>query len=178
DHDTRALTLAALRGSLAAVVHEPVSFVNAPVIAKERGLHVAERRSSISDEYVNLMTLTAGTDAGDVSVSGTVVAKRDGARLVRVFGFDVDIAPARYMAFLQYEDRPGVIGRVGTMVGAARVNIASMEVGRTTRGGLALMVLSVDSPIPPDVLAGLERAVHTESPPRFLTLPASLPPGT
>ncbi len=172
EQDTRALTLAALRGSLATVVHEPVSFVNAPVIARERGLHVSERRSPRSDEYVNLMALTAATDAGGVTVAGTVVAKRDGARLVRVFDFDVDISPARSMAFIHYEDRPGVIGKVGTLLGEAGVNIASMEVGRTAAGGLALMVLTVDSPIPAEVLSAIERTVGTDRPPRFLTLPA------
>jgi D-3-phosphoglycerate dehydrogenase / 2-oxoglutarate reductase len=142
------------------------------VIARERGLHVSERRSPRSEDYVNLMTLTAATDAGGVTVAGTVVAKRDGARLVRVFDFDVDIAPAPSMAFIHYEDRPGVIGKVGTLLGEAGVNIASMEVGRTAAGGLALMVLTVDSPIPPEVLSAIERAVGTDRPPRFLTLPA------
>jgi D-3-phosphoglycerate dehydrogenase len=171
DHDTRALTLAALRGSLATVVDEPVSFVNATVIAKERGMHVAERRSGATQEYVNLMTVSVDTDAGRVAVSGTVVATRDGARLVRVFDFDVDIAPAPFMAFFHYEDRPGVIGRVGTLLGEAGVNIAGMEVARRAAGGLALMVLTVDSPIPPEVLAEVERAVGTDRTPRFLVLP-------
>jgi D-3-phosphoglycerate dehydrogenase / 2-oxoglutarate reductase len=171
DHDTRALTLAAVRGSLSAVVDEPVSFVNAPVIARERGLHVSERKSSQAEEYVNVMTVTARTDAGDVAVAGTVAAKRDGARLVRAFGFDVDIAPATYMAFIHYEDRPGVIGRVGTMLGESGVNIASMEVSRRAAGGHALMVLTVDSAITPEVLAAIEREVQTEQPPRFLRLP-------
>jgi D-3-phosphoglycerate dehydrogenase len=166
DHDTRALTLAALRGSLAMVVHEPVSFVNAPLIARERGVHVAERRATESRDYVNLMSVTAGTDAGEVSVSGTVVGKQGGARIVRVYGFDLDIAPARFMAFFHYEDRPGVIGRVGTLLGEAGVNIASMEVGRMAAGGLALMVLTVDSAIPQ-----VEAAVGTERAPRFLVLP-------
>jgi D-3-phosphoglycerate dehydrogenase len=171
DHDTRALTLAALRGSLATVVDEPVSFVNATVIAKERGMHVAERRSGVTQDYVNLMSVSVDTDAGRVSASGTVVAKRDGARLVRVFDFDVDIPPAPYMAFFHYEDRPGVIGRVGTLLGEAGVNIAGMEVGRKAAGGLALMVLTVDSPIPPEVLADVERSVGGDRPPRFLVLP-------
>jgi D-3-phosphoglycerate dehydrogenase len=172
DQDTRVLTLAALRGSLASVVHEPVSFVNAPVLAKERGVHVAERRSSASEDYVNLMTLTARTERGDVAVAGTVAARRDGARLVRILDFDVDIAPARYMAFFHYEDRPGVIGAVGTLLGDAGVNIASMEVGRKTAGGTALMVLSVDSPISAEMLAAIQRTVAGGRGPRFLILPA------
>ena len=162
EEDTRVLTLGALKGALAPVVHEPVSFVNASVLAKERGLHVSERKSSLSRDYVNLMTLRSQTDKGEVSVSGTVVGIRDGERLVRVFDFDVDMAPARHMAFFLYEDRPGVIGTVGSLLGRAGVNIASMEVGRTEAGGRALMGITVDSPIPAEVLAEISRTVGTE----------------
>jgi D-3-phosphoglycerate dehydrogenase len=171
EHNTRALTLAALKGALGPVVHEPVSFVNAPVIARERGLHVSERKSTASRDYVNLITLRAETEAGDVAVAGTLVGKRDGERLVQVYGFDLDIAPARHMAFFLYDDRPGVIGAVGTLLGTAGVNIASMEVGRREAGGPALMALTVDVPIPADVLAGIEREIGAERA-RSLLVPA------
>jgi D-3-phosphoglycerate dehydrogenase / 2-oxoglutarate reductase len=170
EHDTRVLTLAALKGLLAGVVHEPVSFVNAPMIARERGLAVSETRSRETADYVNLLVFRAETEAGAVTVAGTLVGRTSGERLVRVFDFDVDMAPARYMAFFTYEDRPGVIGTVGTLLGGAGINIASMEVGRTAAGGVALMGLTVDSPIPPDILRGIERGVGTETA-RFLELP-------
>jgi D-3-phosphoglycerate dehydrogenase len=162
EHDTRVLTLAALKGSLVGVVHEPVSFVNAPVIARERGLGVSERKSTVSRDYVNLVTLRADTEAGEVAVAGTLVGKRDAERLVMVFDFDVEMAPARYMAFFQYEDRPGVIGAVGTLLGGADINIASMEVSRREQGGLALMGLTVDSPIPDDILAEIVSRVGAD----------------
>jgi D-3-phosphoglycerate dehydrogenase len=171
DHDTRVLTLAALKGALARVVHEPVSFVNAAMIARERGLGVSERKSSASRDYVNLMALRADTDAGEVAVAGTLVGARGGERLVHVYGFDVDMAPARYMAFLLYEDRPGVIGTVGTLLGDAGINIASMEVGRQEAGGLALMGLTVDSSIPTEVLGTIERAIGAHRA-RSLIVPA------
>jgi len=161
--DTRVLTLAALKGALADVVHEPVSYVNAPTIAKERGLEISERRSVESQDYVNLVLLRAETEAGEVSVGGTLVGKRDAERLVRVYDFDLDMAPAEHMAFFLYEDRPGVIGTVGTLLGEAGVNIASMEVGRQEAGGLALMGLAVDSPIPEDVIDGIVKAVGMKS---------------
>jgi D-3-phosphoglycerate dehydrogenase len=170
EHDTRALTLAALKGALARVVHEPVSYVNAALIARERGIGVSERKSSSAQEYVNLVTLRAETEAGEVAVAGTMVGSRDGERLVQVYGFDLDMAPARHMAFFLYEDRPGVIGSVGTLLGAAGVNIASMEVGRKEAGGLALMALTVDSPIPPEILTEIERAIGAEKA-RSLVLP-------
>jgi D-3-phosphoglycerate dehydrogenase len=152
EQDTRVVTLAALKGALAEVVHEPVSFVNAPTIARERGLHVAERRSAESQDYVNLVLLRADTEAGQVAVGGTLVGRRHAERLVRLYEFDIDIAPADHMAVFRYEDRPGVIGAVGTILGEAGINVGSMEVGRTEAGGLALMCLTVDSPIPGDVL--------------------------
>jgi D-3-phosphoglycerate dehydrogenase len=104
-------------------------------------------------------------------VAGTVVGKREGGeRLVQVYDFDLDMAPARHMAFFVYEDRPGVIGTVGTILGGAGINIASMEVGRKQAGGLALMGLTVDSPIPPDVLGQIEQAVGAKRA-RSLELP-------
>ncbi|MBA3551989.1 MAG: phosphoglycerate dehydrogenase [Actinobacteria bacterium] len=161
EEDTRVLTLAGLRGALAHVVHEPVSFVNAPIIARERGIGVSETRSNHSRDYVNLLTLRADTEAGEVALAGTLVG-RGLERLVRIFDFDIDMAPARHMAFFLYEDRPGVIGTVGSLLGEADINIASMEVGRKEAGGQALMGLTVDSPIPPAVLTKIEEAVGAE----------------
>lgn len=160
--DTRVLTLAALRGCLARVVHEPVSFVNAPVIAQERGIVLSETRSTVSRDYVNLVALRADTDAGEVAVAGTIVGVRDGERLVQVFDFEVDMAPTRFMAFFLYEDRPGVIGRIGTVLGEASINIAGAQVGRKSAGGLALMALTLDSPIPSGTLAKIASDIGAE----------------
>jgi D-3-phosphoglycerate dehydrogenase len=161
--DTSVLTLAALKGALGGVVHEPVSYVNAPIIARDRGLEVSERRSTASQDYVNLIALRTETEAGEVTVAGTLVGKRNAERLVRVYDFDIDMAPARHMAFCLYEDRPGVIGKVGTILGEEGINIASMEVGRREAGGLALMGLTVDSPIPASVLERIAEAVGMKS---------------
>jgi D-3-phosphoglycerate dehydrogenase len=170
EHDTRALTLAALKGALTRIVHEPVSFVNAAIIARDRGLSVSERRSSESGHYVSLMRLRLETEAEEVLVAGTLVGRPGGERVVQVFDFDVDMAPARHLAFFLYEDRPGVIGRVGTILGEAGVNIASMEVGRKEAGGSALMGLAVDSAIPVTTMREIDRAIGaTRS--RFLSLP-------
>ena len=161
--DTRVLTLAALKGALTGVVHEPVSYVNAPTIAKDRGLDLSERRTVESQDYVNLMLLRAETEAGEVAVAGTLVGMRDAERIVRVFDFDFDMAPAEHMAFFLYEDVPGVIGKVGTLLGEAGINVASMEVGRKEAGGVALMGLTVDSPIPDDVIDRLVQDVGMKS---------------
>jgi D-3-phosphoglycerate dehydrogenase len=168
--DTRVLTLAALKGSLAGVVHEPISFVNAPVIAAERGIALSETKSTVSRDYVNLLALRAETDGGEVAVAGTLVGKRDGERLVQVFDFDVDMAPARHMTFLLYEDRPGVIGKVGTMLGDARVNIGGAQVARKGAGGTALMAVTTDTHIPAEVLDRIAAEIGAERV-RQITLP-------
>jgi len=150
--DTRVLTLAILKGILGKVVHEPVSLVNAPTLARERGITVSEMRSTVSEDYVSLISLRADTDDGPVNVGGTLVGKRNAERVMQVYDFDVEMAPAEHMIFFTYADRPGIIGRVGTILGEHGVNIATMEVGRSVEGGDALMCLTVDSPVPAHVL--------------------------
>ena len=153
EHDTRALTLSGLKGAFSAVSHEPVTFVNAPLLAKERGIAVEEAKSSQSLDYVNLVEVHATCQGETVSVAGVLVGKRDNERLVRVYGYDLDMAFHPIMAFLRYQDRPGVVGLVGTELGSAGVNIANMQVARHSEGGEALMGLAVDSSIPEDVLS-------------------------
>ncbi|HWC14179.1 MAG TPA: phosphoglycerate dehydrogenase [Actinomycetota bacterium] len=152
EHDTRALTLSALKGAFSAVVHEPVTFVNAPLIAKERGITVEESKSSETLDYVNLIEVRAQAQDETVSVAGVLVGKRDTERLVRVYGYDLDMAFAPVMAFFRYDDRPGIVGIVGSLLGQAGVNIGNMQVARQSEGGEALMGLAVDSPIPQPVL--------------------------
>jgi D-3-phosphoglycerate dehydrogenase len=153
EHDTRALTLSGLKGAFSSVVHEPVTFVNAPILARDRGITVEEARSSQSLDYVNLVEVHASCRAESVSVAGVLVGKRDNERLVRVRGFEVDMAFAPVLVFFRYEDRPGIVGIVGSLLGDANVNIANMQVARHTEGGEALMGMAVDSLIPDEVLA-------------------------
>jgi D-3-phosphoglycerate dehydrogenase len=157
--DTRALTLALIKGVLSGVVHEPLSYVNAPIIARERGMAVSEMRSAVSSDYVNLIALRAQTEDGEASVAGTLVGKRNAERVMQVLGYDVEMAPATYMLFFAYEDRPGVIGKVGTILGQHDVNIATMDVGRATRGGTALMALTLDSAVTPAIIEEISTAV-------------------
>jgi D-3-phosphoglycerate dehydrogenase / 2-oxoglutarate reductase len=168
--DTRALTLGILKGVLRSVVNEPVSFVNAPMMARERGLVVSERRSTVSQDYVSSVSLRADSDEGVVSVSGTLIGKKNAERVTQVWDFEVEIGPAEHMVFFVYRDRPGIIGLVGTILGEAGVNIATMEVGRKSEGGDALMGLTVDSPVPPEVLERVAREIGATRL-RALTLP-------
>jgi D-3-phosphoglycerate dehydrogenase len=152
EHDTRVLTLAALKGMLAPVVHEPVTYVNAPLLAAERGLELVETKTRHSRDWVNLMSLSGEGGRGPVGVAGTTMGPRDAERLVAVNGIEIDMSPSAHMAFLFYKDRPGVIGKVGTILGRVGINIASMQVGRRKQGGEALMALTVDAGVPASVL--------------------------
>jgi D-3-phosphoglycerate dehydrogenase len=163
EQDTRVLTLAVLKGILGRSVNEPVSFVNAPMLARDRGLTVSEMRSTVSQDYVSLVTMRAETDAGPVSVMGTIVARGE-ERLLQVNDFDIEVAPAARMVFFNYVDRPGIIGRVGTILGEHDINIATMDVGRKPEGqGMeALMCVTVDTEVPDHVLEHIAAAIEAK----------------
>jgi D-3-phosphoglycerate dehydrogenase / 2-oxoglutarate reductase len=171
EHDTRALTLYGLKGAFSAVVHEPVTFVNAPLLAEERGISVGESKSSQSLDYVNLVEVRAQAEGETISVGGVLVGKRDNERLVRIFGYDLDMAFSPIMAFFRYMDRPGIIGIVGSILGEAGINIAAMQVARKAEGGEALMGLAVDSPIPEDLLDDIAKRTEMRDA-RLIVLPS------
>ncbi len=153
EYDVRVLELAALKGVFLDVVEETVSYVNAPLIAAERGLAVRLVTEHESPDHRNLVTLR-GTlaDGGQISVSGTLIGIQHRERLVEVNGYDVDLEPTSHLAFFTYEDRPGMVGAAGRVLGDAQINIAGMQVARDREGGLALVAMSVDSAIPASVL--------------------------
>ena len=144
EYDTRLLTVAALNGAFQGRVDQQVNYVNAPLVAAERGIEVAEEQPSASRDYTNLVrvALAAG---GRVRSRARRSAPTTAAASSRALGFAIEVELAA-MVFFRYDDVPGVIGRVGTMFGAAGVNIANMAVSRTREGGKALMALSIDSP--------------------------------
>ena len=154
------LQLAALKGVFSNVVEDPVTYVNAPLLASERGVEVSLTTDEESPDWRNMMTLRGTLPDGQVvSVSGTLTGSRQLAKLVEVNGFDMEIAPAEHMVFFTYTDRPGMVGIVGQILGDQQINIAGMQVCRDTRGGLALIVLTVDSRLPPDVLTEITGAI-------------------
>jgi len=159
ESDTRVLTLAILKGMLSRTVHEPVSFVNAPMLARERGLTVSEMRSTVSQDYVSSISVRAETDADAITVSGSVLGKGH-ERVTQVNGFEIEVTPAGHMIFFTYLDRPGIIGTVGTMLGEHDVNIATMDVGRKAEGGDALMCLTVDTEVQPHVLESVANEIE------------------
>ena len=154
EHDTRLLTVAALNGAFRGR-DESVNYVNAPMIAAERGIEVVEEKRRSSRDFTNLI----GVTAGEARVAGTTIGRENRQWLVSALGFEVEIELASRMVLLRYDDVPGQIGRVGTLLGAAGVNIANMTVSRNREGGKALMVLTLDGEIPAEVVDQLSHGM-------------------
>lgn len=152
-YDCRVLTLAVLKGVLGPVTDEPVSFVNAPRIAEERGLVVRETSSASARDYVNLVELRGDSGRRTTHVAGTLYGKNDAPRIVAIDDHVVDIPPSSHMLVVHNADVPGMIGRVGTIMGDHGINIDELKVGRGPGGDAALMVLSTSTPVPPGVVA-------------------------
>jgi D-3-phosphoglycerate dehydrogenase len=158
--DVSVLQLAALKGIFADVVAEQVTFVNAPLLAKDRGVDVGLVTYAESDEYRNLISVRGVLATGEqIGVSGTLTGPRQVEKLVEVDGFDTDLRLEAHLLFFRYADRPGVVGTVGERLGAAGINIAGAQVSRTRRGGEALMTVSVDTAVPADVLADIRSVI-------------------
>ncbi|HXH88787.1 MAG TPA: phosphoglycerate dehydrogenase [Gaiellaceae bacterium] len=164
DHDTRLLTVAALNGAFQGRVEQAVNYVNAPVIAAERGIEVTEERSATARDYTNLITVKVD----EVEVSGTTVGPEHRQFLAAALGFAIDLQLSPLMVFFRYDDVPGVIGLVGTTFGEGGVNIANMAVSRTKAGGKALMALSIDSEPPPELVERIRGAGLDDA--RFIVL--------
>ena len=145
--DTSVVGLSVLRGLLSSTVAEPVTFVNAPLLAEDRGLTIREVTESRSRDFVSVLRVGGVRSDGEViRVAGTLLPG-DRERIVEVWNTPLDLAPSDHMAFFRYADRPGVVGTVGTVLGAADVNIEAATVGRVGDEE-ALMALSLDGPIP------------------------------
>ena len=147
-YDTRVLTVAALNGAFQGRADTPVNYVNAPLIAAERGIEVLEERRRASRDFTNLVRVGVRSNGDEVRVAGTTIGNDNRHWLVSALGFELEMELAPLLVFFRYDDVPGVIGRIGSLFGDAGVNIANMAVSRTNRGGKALMALSVDSPPP------------------------------
>ena len=147
----RAITLSAMRGALGAVSAEKVSFVNAPTLAARHGMAIREAAHSDAADYRSMVRLTGRVGDMDRTVAGSVMAHR-GPVLVEVDGYEIEFPIAAHMLLIRNADTPGVIGRVGTALGDAGVNIADMAVGRGPDQG-AMMGISVDEPPSDEVMA-------------------------
>lgn len=149
--DISPLTRTILKGVLAFRLGEEVNYVNAPHLAKIRDITVNEQKSSHNRGFTNLITLELKTNLQTRTVAGTRL-NGYGARIVKIDGYGIDVAPEGQLLYIHHNDRPGVIGRVGTILGTNEVNIATMQVGRRDVGGDAIMLLTVDKALSAELL--------------------------
>jgi D-3-phosphoglycerate dehydrogenase len=156
-YETGVLTVAVLKGFFQNIVSEPVNYINAPIFARERGLTIRETKSESTRDYVNLIMARGRRDGDVVAVGGTLVGLSNSERFVHVYEYDIDLGPSQYMAFFRYEDIPGMIGKIGTILGDRNINIAHMQVGRRKIGGEAVMGINVDTPIPEEVMEEIRK---------------------
>jgi len=158
--DPELLARAALAGLLAPVMATPVNLVNAHLVARERGVAVTVTREEATHGYGSLLTLTTHTREGRKIIAGTVF---DGQpRIVRLRDLNIEFTPEGHILVLSYEDRPGMVGRIGTTLGEMGVNIASMHVGRRSKRGRAIVVLILDEDLGPAQLREVARAVEAD----------------
>ena len=152
-HPSQPLVVAALKGLLSAALGDSINYVNATLEAKARGIHVVEVKDDASRDFAGgSLQLSSKGSKGDHSVAGAVFADGD-LRITTIDEFPVNVTPSRHMLFTRHRDMPGIIGNLGTVLGEHNVNIASMQVGRRIVRGDAVMVLSLDDPIPASLLA-------------------------
>lgn len=163
EHNVTPITIGVLKGFLGHVIEEPVNFINAPIIAKDRGIKVVESKSSIVEDFADLIYVIArtnGKEKGEFSVAGTLFGKKKDPRIVRINDYHVDAIPSGVILVLMNEDKPGIIGSVGTILGRNNINISDMTLGRKVVGGRAVTMLNVDSRVSEEVLKEIRQAPH------------------
>lgn len=157
------LKLAALKGVFTNIVSETVSYVNAPLLAEQRGVDVRLLVDDKSDEYRNVITLKGAlSDGSQLSVSGTLTGPKQIEKLVGINGHPVELPIEKFHIVMLYTDRPGIVAVYGQKFGEAGINIAGMQIARTEAGGQALSVLTVDSPVAEDLLAEVSTAIDAD----------------
>lgn len=163
DYDVSVLKLAALKGIFTNIVSETVSYVNAPLLADQRGIEVRLITDSVSEEYRNLITIRGAlSDGSQISVSGTLTGPKQIEKIVGINGYDVEVPVAEHLVVMVYDDRPGIVAVYGREFGEAAINIAGMQIARTSAGGKALSVLTVDSRVPDGLLEKVRLAIDAD----------------
>ena len=155
-YEVSPVTLAIIKGILSPILKETVNFVNSAALAKERGIRVSESKSSQEEEFVTLIQLEIKTDKEKRKIAGTLSANKQ-PRIVKIDDYYVEVSPISEMIMIQNWDKPGIIGNLGTLLGGHGVNIAAMTFGRREKGGKAISVLNVDSPITNEILESIKK---------------------
>jgi D-3-phosphoglycerate dehydrogenase len=145
------ITVAILKGLLSPILEDVINFVNAPIVAKERGIEVKEVKSSDAGDFTSLIRLKVEAGQQTYALAGTLFHRQE-PRIVEINQFQVEVVSEGQMILIDNVDRPGVIGMVGQILGKHEVNIARMQCSRVERGESALLIIGLDSPLSPTVL--------------------------
>jgi D-3-phosphoglycerate dehydrogenase len=150
------ITIAVIKGIMTPILEETVNFINAPLIAKERGIEVKEITTSDAGDYQSVLNIRVKAGAKEASVAGILHGKKD-PRIIRMDEFTIEAVPEGEMLVLSNNDKPGVIGNIGTLLGQNKINIARMQFGREKAGGKAVSIVSIDAPVSKDILAQIKK---------------------
>jgi D-3-phosphoglycerate dehydrogenase len=162
-HDVTVLKLAGLKGFYQNQVTDQVSYVNAPLLAEQRGVDVRLNVDPKSDEYRNVTSIKAVLSDGTIaSVSGTVIGPKLHQKIVGINGYEVELSMAENLVLMVYTDRPGIVAIYGKAFAEANINIAAMQIARQQKGGKALSVITVDSQVAPEVLEQVRVAIEAD----------------
>jgi len=154
DLDFSPITTSALKGLLSPIIKDDVNFVNARLMAKERGIKVTESKSTDAEDFINMITLRVTTPQETNIVSGTMFGKHE-PRIVRINNFRLEMIPEGHLLLIHNVDRPGAIGSIGTVLGNHNINIARMHVGQEKNGGHNIILLDIDTSISPEIMEEL-----------------------
>ncbi len=157
-HDASILATSALKGALIAAGSEDVTYVNAPALSADKGMSSSVTTTAEAPGYRSMISLHAAfADGKQMTIDGTLMGIRHVEKIIAINGFDLDLPPTQNLLFLQYDDRPGVVGAVGSVLGHDGINIGGMQVARNEAGGEALMAITVDSALSDSVLAQVKK---------------------
>ena len=156
---TKPITISILKGLLTPFVGETVNFVNAPVMAKERGIRITESTSEKAEDFASLIVITARSKMEQNTLAGTLFGRKE-LRIVRLNGFLIEAIPEGHILLVSNYDRTGVVGNLGEALGSRGINIATMQVGRERMGGNAISLIHLDAALPPGMLGEILRVPH------------------
>jgi D-3-phosphoglycerate dehydrogenase len=162
-YDVKVYELAALKGYFSRIVSDNVSYVNAPLLAQQRGVEISLTTSPDSKDYRNTTTLRAAlADGSTLTVAGTLSGTKMVEKIIGINDYDIEVPIAEHHIVMLYTDRPGIVAVYGQKFGEAGINIAGMQIARRSAGGQALAVLTVDSPVPDEILAEVSGAIQAD----------------
>jgi D-3-phosphoglycerate dehydrogenase len=156
---TKPITMSVLKGLLTPFVGETVNFVNAPIMAKERGIKITESTRETAEDFTSLIALTTRSKMEQNYIAGTLFGRKE-LRIVKLNDFLIEAIPEGYVLLVNNYDRPGVIGNIGNTLGSRNINIATMQFGRDRMGGNAISLLHLDAPLPTGMMAEILRLPH------------------